>query len=215
LQKAPQRRVFATVVAAAATLLLAACIALTAYSTVQSRREQAILAGYQEQMTRLEDRQRELDQLDAELKRKQQAIQLVLGDRPPPKPAWLLAYLGQVVPADLVVTNFTVKREDDYYRVRLAGTYQPASVTPDAPPVAVSIENLKTALAGNPFHMRILETDAAGNFVRKDTEQPKPGALHVPLAEWLKGVAGAVSAKLEPKQRREEIDHFVIEGVVR
>jgi hypothetical protein len=214
LQKAPQRRVFAQVVAIAATLLLAASIALTAYSIVQSRRERATLASFQQQMARLEGPQKELAQLDGELMRKQQAIQLVL-DRPPPKPAWLLAYLGQVVPADLVVTNFSVKREDDYYRVRLAGTYQPVSVTPNAPPVATSIENLKAALAGSPFHMRILETDAAGKIVGQDKEQPKPGGLRAPFGEWLKGVTEAVSVKLDPKKRREKIDHFVIEGVVR
>lgn len=214
LQKAPQRRVFAQVVAIAATLLLAASIALTAYSIVQSRRERATLASFQQQMARLEGPQKEFAQLDVELMRKQQAVQLVL-DRPPPKPAWLLAYLGQVVPADLVVTNFSVKRENDYYRVRLAGTYQPVSVTPNAPPVATSIENLKAALAGSPFHMRILETDAAGKIVGQDKEQPKPGGLSVPLGEWLKGVTEAVSVKLDPKKRREKTDHFVIEGVVR
>ena len=215
LQKAPQRRVFAQVVAVAATLLLAACIALTAYSIVQGRHEQATLASFQQQLTHMEGRQKDFDQLDSELKRKQQAIQLVLGDRPPPKPAWLLAYLGQAVPADLVITNFSVKREDDYYRVKLAGTYQAAGVTPNAPPVADSIENLKAALAGSPFHMRILETDAAGKIIGQEKAAPKPSGLRVPLGDWLKGVSDAVSAKLEPKKRREAIDHFVIEGVVR
>jgi Tfp pilus assembly protein PilN len=215
LQKAPQRRVFAKIVATAATLLLAACIAWTAYSIIQSRREQATLASLQQQVTHMEARQIEVDQLDSELKRKQQAIQLVLGDRPPPKPAWLLAYLGQVVPADLVVTNFSVKRENDYYRVKLAGTYQAASVTPNAPPVADSIENLKSALAASPFHMRILETDAAGKIIAPDKAAPKPSGLRVPIGDWLKGVTDAVSAKLEPKKRREVIDHFVIEGVMR
>ena len=89
------------------------------------------------------------------------------------------------------------------------------TVTPDAPPVVDSIENLKTALAGNPFHMRILETDAAGKIVRKDKEPPKPGGLRVPLDEWLKGARDAVAAKPDPKKRQEETDHFVIEGVVR
>ena len=81
--------------------------------------------------------------------------------------------------------------------------------------MATSIENLKAALAGSPFHMRILETDAAGKIVGQDKEQPKPGGLRVPLGEWLKGVTEAVSVKLDPKKRREKIDHFVIEGVVR
>ena len=137
LQKAPQRRVFAKVVAVAATLLLAGIHRLDGLFD----RAEPARAGHHRQLPAADSAasnagKESSTRLDAELKRKQQAIQLVLGDRPPPKPAWLLAYLGQVVPADLVVTNFSVKREDDYYRVKLAGTYQPASVTPDAPPVA-------------------------------------------------------------------------------
>jgi hypothetical protein len=219
LQKAPQRRVFAKVVAAAAVVLLTGSISLTAYSLRQGGCEVATIASFNQQMARMEGRQKELEQLDAELKHKQQAIQIVLGDQPPPKPAWLLAYLGQVVPADLVITNFNVKRETNYYHVKLAGTYQPATVTPNAPPVANSIESLKNALAGSPFHMRIVETNAAGSIIPGAKEAPKNGAKQGPVTDWLKNAAAAVATRLdpknEPKKRREEIDHFVIEGVVR
>jgi hypothetical protein len=215
LQKAPQRRVFAEVVAAAATVLLAGCIALTAYSIVQSRREQAALAGFKQHMTHLEARQIELDQLDAELKRKHQAIQVVLDERPPPKPAWLLAYLGQVVPPDLVVTNLNVKREGEYYRVKLAGTYQPATVTPAAQPVADSVENLKAALAGSPFHMRILESNAVPKLPGADAEPPRSGGIAGLSSEWIKGVFDKASAKPDPGKRLARMDHFVIEGVLK
>lgn len=219
LQKAPQRRIFAKIVAGAAMLLLGASVALTAYSLVQSRRERATLASFREQIVELESRQKELDQLDTELRRKQLAIQLIDRDRPAPKPAWLLAYLGQAVPADLVVTNFSVKRETYYYRVKLAGTYQAASVTPDAPPVAESIETFKSALAGSPFHMRILETNASVKLAAAGSPKPN-GPLadaRVPLAEFLnKNLPGSLAARLDPKrnQRREPIDQFQIEGVV-
>jgi len=218
LQKAPQRRVFAKIVAGAAILLMAAAIALTAYSLVQSRRERAVIADFNKQIAQMESRQKEFEKLDAELKHKQQAIQLVEADRPAPKPAWLLAYLGQAVPADLVVTNFSVKRESDYYRVKLAGTYQAATVTPDAPPVAESIERLKTALADAPFHMRLLEKDASGKLVSQDSQTPKAGlGARIPLDELLNKLPGGLAQRLDPKrnQRREAIDHFEIEGVVR
>jgi hypothetical protein len=215
LQKAPQRRVFAEVVAAAATVLLIGCIALTAYSIMQSRRERAALAGFQKQMAHLEARQRDLDQLDAELKRKQQAVQLVLDERPPPKPAWLLAYLGQVVPPDLVVTNFNVKREGEYYRVKLVGTYQPATVTPAAAPVADAVETLKAALGGSPFHMRILETNGATKLAGTDAEPPRSGGIGGLSSEWIKGVLDKGLSKPDPRKQRERMDHFVIEGVLK
>ena len=196
-------------------MLLAACIALTAYSLVQGRREQATLKSFEQQIAHMEGRQKELDQLDAELKRKQQAIQLVVGDRPPPKPAWLLAYLGEVVPSDLVITNFSVKREADYYRVKLVGTFQPVSVTPNAPPVAASIEKLKADLAGSPFHMRLLETNAAANVLGTEKEPPTTGGLTGPLADWLKDARDRWLDRRDPKARIEAVDHFVIEGVVK
>jgi len=211
VQKAPQRRVFARVVAAATILLLAGSIALTAYARLQIRREQATIDSFAKQVAQLEARQRELQQLDTELKRKQQAIQLVLGDRPPPKPAWLLAYLGQVVPADLVITNFSVKREADYYRVRLAGTHQQAAVTPTDPPLAESVATLKEQLAGSPFHMRILEAGESGQFAKTD----QPDGSREPLSAWLNRVTTAVVAKVAPKTQPEESHHFVIEGVLR
>jgi len=219
LQKAPQRRVFAKVVAVAAMLLLLGSISLTAYSLVQSRREQATVRKFNEQIGQLETRQRDFERLDAELKRKQLAIDVVLGDRPSPKPAWLLAYLGQVVPSDLVITNFNVRRESDYYRVKLAGTYQPAGVTPGAPAVAASVENLKAALAAAPFYMSILENDSAGNATANKAQASKlatgtPLPLR-PLADYLSGVKAGINARLNPDERPGEMDHFVIEGVVR
>ena len=210
IQKAPQRRIFAKVVAAGTTLLVAGAIALTVYARRQSRHEQATIDSFAKQVAQIEARQKDLEQLETELKRKQQAIQLVLGDRPPPKPAWLLAYLGQVVPADLVITNFTVKREADYYRVKLAGTYQQAAVTPTAPPMADSVATLKEQLAGSPFNMRILETDETGQIVKRE----QPGAGRVPLAEWLNRVGTAVVAKVATKTP-EGSHHFVIEGELR
>jgi len=216
LQKAPQRRVFAKVVAAAAAVLLVGSLALTAYATMQSRYEQATIDSVARQLEQTKTRQQTLLQLNAELERKQQAIQLVLGDRPAPKPAWLLAYLGQMVPPDLVITNFNVKREAGYYRVKLAGASQRAAKTPNSPPVYDSVGALRSQLEGNPFHMRIVETS--------ELEDVKPGgtggavtnnATPVPLAEWLNRVTTTVRPKAEAAPRRDEVDHFVIEGIMR
>jgi len=215
LQKAPQRRIFAKIVGAASILLLAGSAALTYYSLKQARQEQATMTAMKEQVTKMEAREIVLDQLDAEMGRKQQAIQLVLGDKPPPKPAWLLAYLGQIVPADLVVTNFTVKREANYYRVRLGGTYQQASVTPNAPPIAASVEALKSQLATAPFHLRILETDASGRVINTGPSASAATGPRVPLGDWLNQIKQGLEKKIDPNTRREEVDHFVIEGVMR
>lgn len=214
LQKAPQRRVFAEVVAAGAALLMIGAVALTAYSVIQSRREQATLDSFGRQVSQIEERQKELQLLDAELERKQQAIRLVQGDRPPPKPAWLLAYLGQIVPADLVITNFNVRREADHYRVTLAGTHQQAVKSPTAPPLSNSLALLKSQLAGSPFHVRILEKTNAAPAGPDPKTAPRAESSRVPLADWLNRVTTAVAARANPAPAREEMDHFVIEGVL-
>ena len=213
VQKAPQRRVFAKIVAAGTTLLLVGSISLTAYSQIQSRKEIAILESYTAQTTRMEARQRVLEQRDAEMKRKQQAIRLVVGERPPPTPAWLLAYLGQAVPTDLVVTKFSIKRVQDHYQMQLTGVSQPASKSPAAPPLTDSLAVLKARFADKPFHLQVLETDASSQTARPAEDGSKPVAARIPVAEWLNRVATKIlpSKPAAPDQP----DHFVIEGVLR
>jgi hypothetical protein len=207
VQKAPQRRVFAKVVAAGTTLALAGSIAMTAYSLMQSRKEMATIKSFTAQAERVEAQYRELEQRDTEMKRKQQAIRLVVGDRPHPAPAWLLGYLGQAVPSDLVVTNFSIKREEDFYRMKLIGTHQSALKFPSAPPMADSVEALKSRLAGSPFYVRVLETNATSQAA---TESLKPGAARIPVTDWL----NRITTRIRPS-KPVEADHFVIEGILR
>ena len=156
-----------------------------------------------------------MQKLDTELRRKQQAIQLVLGERPAPKPAWLLAYLGQVVPADLVVTNFTVKREDDYYRVRSPAPPSRRSRRQTPCRSAESVARLKAQLSGSPFNMRMLETNDFVAMAAK-APRPRPAWRASRSSDWLNSVTTAVAARVDrsPPQK-EEVKQFRIEGVLR
>lgn len=210
VQKAPQRRVFAKVVAAGTTLLLAGALALTTYSLLQSRQEMATLQSFTQQAARVEARQRELEQRDNEMKRKQQAIRLVLGERPAPTPAWLLAYLGQALPADLVITNFSIQRETDFYRLKLAGTHQLTPKHPQPPPLSESLATLESRLAGRPFFVQVVDTNAVGKAESADAAHAKAAFPRIPVAEWVNRVTSRI---LPPKPV--EADHFMIEGVLR
>lgn len=213
LQKAPQRRVFAKVIVAGTTVLLTGSIALTAYSLIQSRKEMTTLDSCAAQTTRMQARQRVLEQRDTEMKRKQETIRVVMGDRPPPTPAWLLAYMGEAVPPDLVVTNFSIKRVADHYQVKLTGVAQPAIKSPSAPLLTDSIATLKARLADKPFYLQVLETNAANQTARPAKDGAKPGAARTPVAEWL----NRVTTKILPAKPvgQDQPDHFVIEGVLR
>ncbi len=212
MRQAPQRRVFATVVGAATGLMLAISVLCSAYFLRQARQEQANIATLSKDMARLETRRAELWAIDRELSRKKQIIKLITGDRPPPTPTWLLAYLGEAVPPDLVVTNFHVVRKDDYYTVHLAGTSQPSVQQPAVPPGSNSLAVLKTKLSGAPFYLKIIEEDA--EKPRAQIAPPKPGPIDTTIPGWLSRVSSALTAK-PAAAKAVPLDHFVIDGVMR
>jgi len=210
LQKAPQRRTFAKVVLAGTTLVVAGSLAASAYCLVLARQEAADVRLLSRQAAHLELKQSDLQRLDDELSRKKQVIKLVSGERPPPTPAWLLASLGEVVPPDLVVTNLQIQHRDNLWRVRLGGAFQP-SVAPLAP--ASSLALLKARLAGEPFHLKLLEP-ADGIPGQTPAAQPaKAGPAAGAAPGWLSRVAPDLAGK--PLAGNPVVpDHFVIEGVM-
>src|SRR6185369_5512968 len=105
--KAPQRRVFARVVAATTIIAALAGLGAAYYFERQANLEEANIKKLSQRATGLQRRLAELQAVDAEMERKKQVIHLVQGDRPPPTPAWFLGYLSEALPSDLVVTNFS------------------------------------------------------------------------------------------------------------
>ena len=210
LQKAPQRRVFAKVVLAGTALVVAASLAASAYFLRQSAQAKADVKTLSAQLARLQAKQNELQRLDHELSRKKQVVQLITGDRPPPTPAWLFAYLAEAVPPDLVVTNLQIKREESHYRVRLAGTVQPALKQPASPPASLSLSRLKARLSDGPFYLKILEpVDKA----KPAAAPPPPSGPGSSVPDWLSHVASLVTGKPAPVKAPAE-DPFVVEGVM-
>ena len=210
LQKAPQRRVFATVVAASTAVIVAASLGAAAFFVMKGRQEQRNVANMAAQVARMESQRNELVRLDTELTRKQHVVQLVTGDRPPPAPAWLLAYLAEAVPPDLVVTNLQVKYEGEGWKIKLSGVPQQGVRQPAEPPFAHSLALLKSRLADSPFHVRLTEPEDPAQKLAAD----KPAAGGSALSAWLNRVAEGLSRKgAQPAHGPE--DHFVIEGVMR
>jgi hypothetical protein len=212
-QQAPQRRTFAKVVAASTALVVLASLGGSAYFLRQARQEAASVKLLSRQAARLQLKQEDLQRLDDELSRKQQVTRLVLGERPPPTPAWLLAYLGEAVPSDLVLTNLEIKRHDDLWRVRLAGTFQQTVKPPALPVSASSLALLKARLAGEPFHLKFLEP---ADNAPKPTPAPQPakaGPAEGAAPGWLDRITSDLTAKPVPAKPVVQ-DHFVLEGVM-
>jgi hypothetical protein len=219
-RQAPTRRVFATVVGVATVLFVAASLLICSIFMRQAQQEANNVATISKDLAKLQDTKTALETLDRELSRKKQVIRLVIGERPPPTPAWFLAYLGDVVPSDLVVTNLQIARKDDFYSVLLSGTFQQAPLQPGQPqpqqivdPVAV----LKARLASAPFHLKI--TESQGDQPQQAASaapapKPSPPPVQPGIPAWLSRLtANAASKNAENKPVRR--DNFIIEGVMK
>src|ERR1051326_3019233 len=213
LQKAPQRKVFAKVVAACTGLVVVGSLTASGYFLYQAHQEQANLKALTLQTTKLQQKQVQLQALDAELTRKKQIVKLVLGDRPPPVPAWFLGYLAEAVPSDLVVTNLQIKRQEDFYRLHLAGTLQQGEKRPNPLPLTDSIALLKSRLAAAPFHVKMLDD---GKIEHAPIAEPPPKAAGTndAVPAWLNKVSKLVASRLSG-EKPVIADHFEIDGVMR
>jgi hypothetical protein len=214
-QKAPQRRVFAKIVGATTIIAAIAALGTSYYFSRQAKQEAANIKKLSQRIVSLQNRRTELQALDNEMARKSQVIRLVQGDRPPPTPAWFLGYLSEALPSDLVVTNFQIKREEDYYKVQIGGMPQQAIKNPSPQSMANALAEFKARLSGAPFHLKILEK-LDTNLIPAGAQAPPivANASENGMPRWLSRVTRSISfTQDKPKPVVE--DHFLIEGVIR
>ena len=163
LQNAPQRRKFAWVVAVTTILLVLVSVAVAVLLNRQAHQEAASADRLSQHILELQTQQTSLDQRNSDLARKAQMIKLILDDRPSRAPVWLMGYLSEALPGELVVTNLQVHWATNLWKVHLSGnlqtTGQPTTLTN-----AVGV--LADRLANGPFHLKILQR----------SDQPDPAA---------------------------------------
>jgi cell division protein ZapA (FtsZ GTPase activity inhibitor) len=212
LREQPQRRIFATAIVVITTLMIIASLLASSYFLAQTRQEAATARTIERDVQRLQTTRADLEKLDHELSRKKQVIHLILGERPPPIPAWFLAYLNEATPPELVVTNFHIAREEDYYKVQLGGTLQ-KGLPPSANAQASDpVDLLKARLAGPPFHVKIAETTDEKPVRPAPAANPASGETTIP--GWLSRLTGVVTRRPSVDKPPPQ-DHFVIEGIMR
>jgi hypothetical protein len=210
-QKAPQRRVFARVVGATTVIAAVAALGASYYFERQAKQEELNVQQLTHRVTALQRQRAELQALDAEMVRKKQVVRLIQGDRPPPTPAWFLGYLGEALPSDLVATNFVIKREEDYYRVKIGGMPQLTAKTPAALSMATAVAQFKTRFQGAPFHLQLVER-VNTNVLPAGVQSP-PGVAQ-PGPSWFKNYSKPII--ITPDKPKPVVeDHFSIEGVIR
>lgn len=209
LQKAPQRRIFAKIVAASVLLLFLGSLGVSTFLFLAARQEAETIKTLTSQSQSLQARHKELQQRDADLARKQQLVNLVLTDRPAPVPVWFLGYLGEAVPPDLVVTNLSVRQETNQWRVKIAGTFQTVGQPRTPADTSKAIATLRDRLVNGPFHLRL----ATGDQSKPPPPGPRPAMNSPAFLSWVTNLASGASATASAKTTPD--DRFAFEGVIR
>jgi hypothetical protein len=204
LQKAPQRQVFAKIVGAATIFAILASSALFVYASFQAHQEETYLKFLSARLTKLQLEHQDLTKRNTELGSKEELARLVVDERFPPVPAWFLGYLSEAVPSDLVVTNLQIQRQEQVWKVKLAGILQqPSRAEPGGTTLANAVAQLKLGLEGGPFHVRLAEEP-------KD----KPPGSRMPAGTSGSGPSWLAGLSAKPPAPPPVPEFFVLEGVM-
>jgi hypothetical protein len=150
----------------------------------------------------LQSRRLDLQGRNSQLARKVLLTKFVLGNKPPPVPLWLLGYLSEACPPELVVTNLHIKQDADLWKVRLEGTVQTAATRSGSASFSNSVSLLNARLSDGPFHLQnVLTNDMEKEALTRKKESEFPDLR-------AKTTAPAASKPLAENQ-------FLIEGVIR
>jgi hypothetical protein len=202
-QMAPQRRRRAWVLGSITTLAVLTCLA-SAFQFYRLRRiEVQDLAGLLDQTGKLQARHRELQELHAGIAQRRDLVALVAGGRAPAVPAWTLGYLSDAVPRELVLTDFSVRREADAWRLKLVGPAQPGGTNDRGAILQQGVTTLTNRLATGPLHAHLHQT-APTRPASAATNTPGPPSS----PDWLLHLTGVVPVQAAPEKG------FSIEGLV-
>lgn len=180
LQKAPQRRRFAMVVIAGTLVILLAAIAAAVLLHLAAQQEAATNVILRKRVLDLQNQRQQIAQRNAVIAGKQRLIHRTGEDRHPPIPAWLLTYLSEAIPSELVVTSLDIKWDADAWDLHLAGKLQVSSKPPTATTLPNAVGTLIDRLTTGPFHLTILR--------RSDQHDKIDSQAPIETQFWIDGV---------------------------
>jgi hypothetical protein len=142
-----------------------------------------------------------LQQREVDYYRQKEFLKLVSEERVQPVSGWFFGYLGEVVPEELLLTHFQIKRQTNQWTLELAGTLQPTTNPAPAAVLAGAVSSLRDRLSSGPFQVKITRTVGV-------PEGPASTAKRI--SRTVAQAAGATGGSTADKENR-----FVIEGVMR
>ena len=120
-RQAPQRRRFLTLTSMVLLILLLASLGTAAFFEWQRQIDLKMVQKLDAEITRSRELRADWQQRHADLLRKRDLVRIVTSEKPPALPAWLLGYLSDATPEDLLLTDVRVLRTNESWTVRIAG----------------------------------------------------------------------------------------------
>lgn len=201
--RAPQRRALlklTTVLAAAAVLTM---LAAASWFYFKARSERLQIATLQLEVAQLQTQHQTFQQSFVELANRERFVQGVLDYRPGPVPIWLAAYLGEVTPPELTVTNLHIVRQTNTWRVQIVGKLQ-STVSPSTKTLLRGVEELADKLRNGPFQATVLPSYVAETRAPSARTKTATSAF----ADWAAQLKAPAPAPLASPT------HFTLEAVL-
>lgn len=155
-RKAPQRQTILRVTTVISLILVSVAAAAVWIVHSLTRRESALTRGLESQIGVLQVEHQKAQRIHAELALRENAVISVMEGRINPVPAWFLAYLGDMTPPEIRLTEVQVRRDGELWFLRLGGV--PQVVGTNGEP-SLSFSNAVVAVSRNlrtgPFHVAL------------------------------------------------------------
>ncbi len=192
---APQRKALIKLTTVISLLLALVAVASVALMLVVSARERKGIAALGKRIQQLQAEHHELQLAHQALDRRAETVKTVVDDHLPPVPAYFLAYLGEIVPAEMRLTTVSVRREGSLWHLQLAGAAQTNAPGRTVNSLAANVGAFAKVLANGPFHVQLAEPPpapaatpsarelAAGSTANMAARRANPGALPAVLTK--------------------------------
>lgn len=210
-RSAPQRRVAFRIACLIALFLVLGAAATSLVCEVLVRREKRTVRELENRIAALQTEHQALQRTDAELRQQEQIASAMLDERLQPVPMWFSAYLGEVVPPEILVTNLLVERHLDHWDVRVAGSLQPSTNLPPAGVLASQVQLLADRLHQGPFKVVLGEPNSgSGKGTPAPVVAPTPAPANKGLANWV----SRMNASKTNAPAAVRADRFALEGTM-
>lgn len=153
---APQREALLRVTSLVSMILVIAATASFGFFQYLAARQRTNIRQLDARIRTLQAEHVELQRIHDVIRTKEIAVRTVVDDRLPPVPAYFMAYLGQVTPPEMRLTDIRVKRHGEFWKVQVSGIPQTNGPSGQPNPgFPGSVGALTKALTNAPFFLEL------------------------------------------------------------